>query len=93
MAGKNDIVDHVVNNVEGLTKKQASEAVDAVFEAVTSSLVDGDKVAVTGFGTFNISHREERQGRNPQTGASITIKASNNVRFKAGKQLKESVNA
>ncbi|MEM8996302.1 MAG: HU family DNA-binding protein [Acidobacteriota bacterium] len=92
MAGKNDIVEHVVNNVEGLTKKQASEAVEAVFACLTSSLSDGEKVAVAGFGTFNISHRAERQGRNPQTGESITIKAGNNVRFKAGKQLKDAVN-
>ena len=92
MAGKNDIVDHVVSSVEGLTKKQAGEAVDAVFNSVTSTLVAGEKVAVTGFGTFTVSHRAERQGRNPQTGESITIKASNNVRFKAGKQLKDAVN-
>ena len=93
MAGKNDIIDNVLNNVEGLTKKQAAEAADAVFNYITTTLAGGERVAVTGFGTFNISHREERQGRNPQTGESITIAASNNVRFKAGKQLKDAVNA
>ena len=92
MAGKNDIVDHVVSNVEGLTKKQVSEALDAVFGYVTSQLADGERVQVAGFGTFTVSARGERQGRNPRTGETITIAASNNVRFKPGKQLKDAVN-
>ena len=92
MAGKSDIIEHVANTVEGLTKKQAGDAVEAVFDSITESLADGDRVQVAGFGTFNVSHRDERQGRNPQTGETITIAASKSVRFKVGKQLKEAVN-
>lgn len=93
MAGKADIVDHLVNNVEGVTKKQAGEILDAVFDYIGSALVDGDRVQVPGFGTFQISERAERQGLNPKTKAPITIPASKGVRFKPGKALKDSVNA
>lgn len=92
MAGKSDIVEHIVNSVDSLTKKQAGEALDAVFDYIESQLADGERVQIAGFGTFNISRREERQGRNPRTGEAITIAASNNVRFKPGKQLKDAVN-
>jgi DNA-binding protein HU-beta len=93
MAGKADIVDHLVNNVEGVTKKQAGEILDTVFDYIGSALVDGDRVQVPGFGTFQISERAERQGLNPKTKAPITIPASKGVRFKPGKALKDSVNA
>ena len=92
MAGKSDIVDHVVNNVEGLTKKQAGEALESVFGYISDQLADGERVQVAGFGTFSISHREEREGRNPRTGEKIPISASNSVRFKPGKRLKAGVN-
>lgn len=92
MAGKADIVDHVADNVEGITKKQAGEAFDEIINFITDSLADGDRVAISGFGTFTISERSERQGRNPKTGEPMTIPASKNARFKAGKQLKEAVN-
>lgn len=92
MAGKADIVDAVVNSVEGVSKKQAAETFEAIFDAITDTLADGDRVSIPGFGSFSISHRAERQGRNPATGASMTIPASNLVKFKAGKELKESVN-
>lgn len=92
MAGKADIVDHVAESVEGITKKQAGEAFDAIIHYITDSLADGDRVAISGFGTFTISERSERQGRNPKTGEPMTIPASKNARFKAGKQLKEAVN-
>ncbi|MEM9293919.1 MAG: HU family DNA-binding protein [Acidobacteriota bacterium] len=92
MAGKADIVDAVVDSVEGITKKQAGEAFDAVFDVITDVLADGERVSVPGFGTFSVSHREERKGRNPRTGESITIAASNSARFKAGKDLKEALN-
>lgn len=76
----------------GLTKAQAGDAVSAVFEAIGNALNEGDKVSLIGFGTFSVAHREERQGRNPRTGEAITIAAKSNVKFKAGKELTDSVN-
>ena len=75
-----------------LSKSQAGAALDALLGDITAALSKGERVAIAGFGTFQISARAARQGRNPQTGATIQIKASKNVRFKAGKQLKEAVN-
>ncbi|MCG8460914.1 MAG: HU family DNA-binding protein [Holophagales bacterium] len=92
MAGKADIIDHIANQVEGLTKKQAGDALEAVFVFISSELQDGGKVQIAGFGTFQLSERGERQGRNPRTGESITIPASKSVRFKPGKNLKDAVN-
>jgi len=93
MAGKADLVDAIAQSVDGITKKQAGEAFDAIFDSITDYLEDGDRVQVPSFGTFSITERAERQGRNPATGATITIPASKNVRFKAGKDLKEAVNS
>ena len=91
MAGKADIVEHLHSEV-GLSKKQAGEAVEAVFDCVGKALAAGERVQVPGFGTFQVSHRQERKGRNPKTKEEITIPASNSVRFKPGKALKDSVN-
>lgn len=92
MAGKADIVESVFNSVDGLTKKQAGETFDAIFEAVTDFLCDGDRVQVPNFGSFSVRERAARKGRNPATGETITIPASKNVGFKAGTALKEAVN-
>ena len=92
MAGKADIVDGVAEKVEGCTKKQAAEAFDAVFEGITKQLKKGERVQVPGFGSFAISKRAARQGRNPKTGEAIKIKASKSVRFKVGKELKDKLN-
>jgi DNA-binding protein HU-beta len=92
MAGKSDIVDGIANAVEGLTKKQAAEAFEAVFDSISHYLTNGERVQIPGFGSFSVAERAERQGVNPATGKKITIKASKNVKFKAGKELKESVN-
>lgn len=92
MAGKADIVDHVANNVDGINKKQAGEALEAVFSAITDHLQGGERVQISGFGSFSVSERSERQGRNPATGESITIPASKNARFKPAKDLKEALN-
>lgn len=92
MAGKADIVDAVVHQVDGLTKKQAAEAFDAIFGSITGHLEKGERVTLPGFGSFSVSERAARTGRNPATGKSINIPASKNARFKAGKDLKESVN-
>ncbi|MEM1205263.1 MAG: HU family DNA-binding protein [Acidobacteriota bacterium] len=91
MAGKNDLIEHVATT-SGLTKKQAGEIVDGLFDQIQAALAGGDRVQVAGFGTFQISERKERQGRNPQTGEAMTIAASKSVRFKPGKQLKDAVN-
>ena len=76
----------------GVTKKDADKAVTAIFESIKQALVEGDKVQIIGFGTFEIRQRNPRKGRNPQTGAEIDIPASKLPSFKAGKLLKEAVN-
>lgn len=91
MAGKADIVDKIAGGTD-LSKKQAGEALDAALDAITGALASGDKVTLPGFGTFSVSRRDARQGRNPQTGATIRIAASNSARFKAGKGLKDALN-
>lgn len=75
-----------------LSKAAAAGAVDAVIEVITKALKKGDTVTLVGFGTFSVRKRAARQGRNPQTGATIKIKASKNPGFKAGKALKDAVN-
>ncbi|MFL6200207.1 MAG: HU family DNA-binding protein [Thermoanaerobaculia bacterium] len=92
MAGKADIVNGIVDRVEGLTRRQAAETLDAVFDTIVEALRSGEGAKVPGFGSFAISERAARKGRNPATGESINIKASKTVRFKVGKELKESVN-
>ena len=71
----------------GITKTQANAALDSFVDAVTKTLKKGDKVTLVGFGTFSVSKRQARTGRNPQTGESIKIKAKKVARFKAGKEL------
>jgi len=88
---KTDLVAYVAEKAE-LTKKEASKAVDAVFEAIESSLKRGEKVQLIGFGNFEVRERAARKGRNPQTGEEIEIAASKLPAFSAGKALKESVN-
>jgi DNA-binding protein HU-beta len=92
MAGKADIVDYIADNVEGISKRQASQAYESIVEAICMHLEKGERVQVPGLGSFAISERAARTGRNPKTGESISIAASKNVRFKAGKELKDSVN-
>lgn len=91
-AGKAQIVEHLANSVDGLTRRQAVEVFEAFVTSIRKGLQGGDTVKVTGLGSFSISERAARKGRNPATGATITIKASKSVRFKAGKELKEAVN-
>ena len=86
---KNDLIG-VVADGASITKAQAGEAVDAVFEAITNSLKKGDEVRLVGFGTFSVSKRKASVGRNPATGAEIQIPASNQAKFKPGKGLKDS---
>ncbi len=76
----------------GLTKTDAGNAVDAVFSSIESALSRGDSVSLIGFGTFSVSNRAARIGRNPRTGETIQIAASRAAKFKAGKGLKDAVN-
>jgi len=76
----------------GLSKSDASKAVEGVFDAITDSLKKGDEVRLVGFGTFSVSQRKASTGRNPRTGETMTIKASAQPKFKAGKGLKDAVN-
>ena len=88
---KTDLVDRVADAAD-LSKASAARALDAVLESITDALKDGDQVALVGFGTFLVKDRPARQGRNPQTGETITIKASKAPSFKAGKALKDALN-
>ncbi len=76
----------------GLPKADAGKAVDATFDAIEGALSGGDSVSLIGFGTFAISNRKARTGRNPRTGETIQIAASRVAKFKAGKGLKDAVN-
>jgi DNA-binding protein HU-beta len=78
-----------ISDDTGITKLQANAALDSFTEAVTKTLKGGGKVTLVGFGTFMVSKRKARKGRNPQTGAEIKIKAKTVARFKAGKELSE----
>jgi DNA-binding protein HU-beta len=88
---KTDVVNAVADAAD-LSKADAGRALDAVINVITKALKSGDSVTLTGFGTFALRTRAARQGRNPQTGATIKIKASKNPGFKAGKALKDAVN-
>ena len=76
----------------GITKKSADLVLNSLFETIKQALVEGDKVQIIGFGTFEIRNRAARKGRNPQSGEEIDIPASKLPSFKAGKALKEAVN-
>ena len=88
---KNDLVS-AVSGSAGLSKADATKAVDSVFDNITSSLQGGNEVRLVGFGTFSTSQRKATTGRNPRTGEPIQIKASTRPKFKAGKALKDAVN-
>ena len=75
----------------GLTKKDTERVINAAIDAVTAALVKGDKVQVSGFGTFEVRERAERQGINPRTREPITIAASKSIVFKPGKALKDTL--
>ena len=83
---KAELISKVADDA-GVTKAQANAALDSFVDAVTKTLKKGDKVTLVGFGTFSVSKRAARNGRNPQTGAVIKIKAKKVAKFKAGKEL------
>lgn len=88
---KADLI-QAVADAANLSKADATRALDAVIDAITDALKKDDAVSLVGFGTFSVKTRGERQGRNPQTGDTITIKASKIPGFKPGKGLKDAVN-
>jgi len=87
---KTDLVEKIASKT-GLTKKAAADALEAVIESVSTALSNGEKVTITGFGTFLVRSRKERMGRNPQTGEPLKIPATTIPAFTAGKSLKAAV--
>ena len=88
---KHELVAAIAQNAE-LSKKDAEKALAATIDAISKALVEGDKVQIVGFGTFEVRERAARQGKNPRTGEVISIAASKVPAFKAGKALKDNVN-
>jgi DNA-binding protein HU-beta len=88
---KADLVDSVASKTE-ISKDKAEAVVNGVFDDIIAALKNGEKVNISGFGTFSVSHRKARTGRNPKTGETIHIASSRAAKFKAGKTLKESLN-
>ncbi|MBB6448792.1 DNA-binding protein HU-beta [Geomicrobium halophilum] len=91
MMNKTDLINAVAEQAD-ISKKEASKAVDSVFDNITETLKDGNKVQLVGFGSFEVRERASRKGRNPQTGDEIEIPATKNPAFRPGKQLKDAVN-
>lgn len=87
---KVELIEAVASKSE-ISKKDVEKVINAFTNVVTDTLVDGDKVAITGFGTFEVAERAARTGRNPKTGESIEIQASKSPKFKCGKALKDAV--
>ena len=89
---KTELIAVVAEKAE-LSKKDAEKAIKAFTDAVSEELVKGGKIQLVGFGTFEVAERAAREGRNPKTGETMPIAASKNPKFKAGKALKDMVNA
>ncbi len=87
---KADLIDVVAAGAD-ISKSTAGNAIDSFTEAISETLKKGDKVSLTGFGTFTVSERKARIGRNPRTGESINIPASKSPKFSAGKVFKEAI--
>jgi DNA-binding protein HU-beta len=88
---KNELIGAVAD-ASGLSRSDATKAVEGVFDTITGALSKGDEVRLVGFGTFSVAKRKASTGRNPRTGEPMTIKASTQPKFKAGKGLKDSCN-
>ena len=89
---KTDLIAQVAANTE-MSKKSAEQAVNAVFEALSKAMSEGEKITISGFGTFEVRERAERQGINPRTREPITIAASRSIVFTPGKSLKDTLEA
>jgi DNA-binding protein HU-beta len=88
---KNELVQRISEKA-GISKKEANEALRAITSTFSDTLKEGDGITIVGFGSFSLTQRAARTGRNPQTGETLQIPASKTVRFKPGKSLKEAVN-
>ncbi len=88
---KSDLIDSMASDA-GISKATAKKALDSFLGNVKTALKDGERVSLVGFGTWSVSERAAREGRNPQTGKTIQIAAKNVVKFKAGSELQNSVN-
>lgn len=88
---KSDLISQMASDA-GITKSQAQTALNSFLDSTSGALKKGDKVILVGFGTFSVSKRSARTGRNPQTGKEIKIAAKNVVKFKAGSELSGKVN-
>lgn len=88
---RDELVEKIAGEA-GISKKEGAAALKATLEGISGALSKGDGLTLVGFGTFSVSQRSARTGRNPQTGATINIPASKGVKFKAGKALKDAVN-
>ena len=91
--GKGELISRVQEEAGLASKADTKLVIEAVLDVIQMALVDGDNVTIVGFGTFKVSARAAREGRNPQTGATVQIAARNAVTFKPSAKLKESVNA
>lgn len=87
---KADLIAQVAANTD-MTKKDADKAVNALFDALSNALANGEKITISGFGTFEVRERAERQGINPRTREPITIPATRSIVFKQGKSLKDAL--
>ena len=88
---KKELVENIADAAD-ISKAAAEKALNSTLAAIADTLKNGDKVTLVGFGTFSVSRREARKGRNPQTGKTIDIPAKNVVKFKAGSKLSEAIN-
>jgi DNA-binding protein HU-beta len=88
---KSDLIDAIADSAD-ISKAAAGRALDGMIDSITAALKKGDTVSLVGFGSFTVRERAARMGRNPQTGATIQIRASKTPAFKAGKALKDAVN-
>jgi DNA-binding protein HU-beta len=91
MAGKSDVITAIAEQA-GISKKEAAAAFDAFVTYISESCQRGERCSIPGLGSFAVTHRKSREGRNPRTKEKITIAASKNVRFKAGKDLRDVLN-
>ena len=91
MAGKGDVINAIAEQA-GISKKEATAAFDAFVGYISETCQRGDRCAIPGLGSFSVTDRKAREGRNPRTKETITIPASKNVRFKAGKDLRDVLN-
>jgi DNA-binding protein HU-beta len=88
---KSELIEHIAEQAD-ISKAAAARALEAVIGGVTDTLIKGDAVSLVGFGTFAVSKRAARSGRNPRTGATINVKASKVPKFRPGKALKDALN-